>query len=101
MFCSGNFYRILFHPEPVDDKILSFRRVLAHIEGKYISQVILLFQANRLQPDIGTYKMLEFIRRDLPEPFEAGDLRIFPQFFNCTAFLPIGITIMGFLKETL
>ena len=72
---------------------MSFGCVFPHIETKDILQVIVFLQAYWLKPDIRNNEMLEFVRGDFSQSFEAGDFGTPTQFINVIYILFILVTV--------
>ena len=61
---SGSFillHNIFLYAQIINYEILPFRGVLAHEELKHLVQVIFLGYGHRVESDVRTNKMLEFI----------------------------------------
>ena len=81
---------LFLHAEVVHDVHLAFRRVFAHVEGEELLHALVLAgdrvalfvqsviaDGDGLQAHVWADEVLELIRRDFTEAFEAGDLGVF------------------------
>ena len=70
------FGQVFFDDEVVDDEVLAFGSVLAHIVFEEFLHLVFLSQRDLFEAYVGAYESGELVGRDFSETFEAGDLRV-------------------------
>ena len=81
--------------EVVDDEVLTFHRVLAHIVFQKLLHLVVLMQGDLFQSHVRTYEARKLLRRDFTKTFESGNLWIGTQLLNSLQALFITITVTG------
>ena len=86
---------VILNPQIVDDELLAFHGVLAHVVFQQLLDAEVVAKDDRLKPHVGTDKATELVRGDFAQTFESGDLGLLAAFLlGGDAFL-VGVTIIG------
>ena len=67
---------VLFDNKVVDDEVLAFHCVLAHVVGEQILDLVVLVQLNALQTHVGAYEVAELVGRNLTKSLESCNLGV-------------------------
>lgn len=84
----SGFDQVFLYAQVSDDEVLSLRRVLAHEEGEQLIRAVEMVKIDRVKADVFADEILELIRGNLAEAFEARDFVAGSQFAHrCLLFL--------------
>ncbi len=86
---------VILNNKIVNDKVLSFHSVFAHVEFQQLGHGIFLAEADAVKTDVGPDEAAEFLRRDFAETFESGDLGIVAEFLDGGYALLVGVAVVG------
>ena len=67
---------VVFDYEVVDDELLAFGGVVAHVEGEEVADGIFFAEFDLVEAHVGSDEVLELVRRDFTETFEACDFGV-------------------------
>ena len=89
--------RIILNPQIVDDELLAFHGVFAHVVFQQLLDAEVVAQDDRLEAHIGADEATELVGRDLAQAFESRDFGLLAAFlFGGDAFL-VGVAVVGLL----
>ena len=90
-------FRIILNPKILDDELLAFHGVFAHIIIQQLLDAEVVAQDDRFKAHVGPDEASEFVGGDFAQAFEAGDLSLFAAFLlGGDAFL-VAIAVVGLL----
>ena len=93
-------FRIILNPKILDDELLAFHGVFAHVIIQQLLDAEVVAKDDGLKAHVGPDETTELVGGDFAQAFEAGDLGLLAAFlFGCDAFL-IAIAIIGLLLVT-
>ena len=89
--------RVILNTQVVDDKLLAFHSVLAHVVLQQFLDAEVVAQDDGLKAHVGTDEATELVGGDFAQAFEAGDLGLLAAFLLGSDALLVSVTIVGLL----
>ena len=88
---------IILDPQVVDDELLTFHGVFAHVVFKQLLDAEVVAQDDRLKPHVGADETTELVGGDFAQAFEAGDLGLLAAFLLGGDAFFVAVAVIGLL----
>ena len=88
--------KVFFHNKVVDDEILPFHRVFAHVVFQERLHLVALVERHLFQSDIWADEMAELVRRNLSQTFESRDFWCGREFLDSSQAFLFVVAVDGF-----